>query len=119
MSDVTLNQVIAEADMLPPDEQKELFRYLEKKINRQPLPEWPITPPIVRTCTPKDRSKEDEWFRQHRDEYVGQWIALDGDRLLGHNEDFKVVATAARNAGVADALIFFVELRNAPDFVVW
>jgi hypothetical protein len=75
-----------------------------------PPPELPIKPRIIATNLPiKDRSKENAWLAQHRDEYAGQWVALDGDRLLGHSKRFKDVAKAADDAGIPDALIFIVE----------
>ncbi len=73
-------------------------------------PQLPIKPKIIATNLPiKDRSKENAWLARHRDQYAGQWIALDGDRLLGHGKRFKDAARAADDAGVPDALIFIVE----------
>jgi|SRR5262245_35769438 len=80
-------------------------------------PQLPIKPRIVATNLPiKDRSKENAWLALHRDEYAGQWVALDGDRLLGHGKRFKEVAKAADDAGVPDALIFIVEGSQSPPF---
>lgn len=30
----------------------------------------------------KDRTRELAWIKEHRHEYAGQWVALDGDRLI-------------------------------------
>ena len=35
------------------------------------------------SCEPmKDRTREMKWIEEHKHEYVGQWVALDGDRLI-------------------------------------
>lgn len=78
-----------------------------------PTPELPITPKFIGTYMPKDRTKEHEWLRLHCDEYARQWVALDGDRLLGHGYNLKEVAEAAKQNGVEDALFVRVEPSDA------
>ena len=29
-----------------------------------------------------DRMRENQWVKDHKHEYAGQWVALDGDRLV-------------------------------------
>lgn len=43
---------------------------------------------------------EREWIERHRDEYLDQWVALDGDRMIAHGPDARSVYLAARAAGV-------------------
>jgi hypothetical protein len=57
----------------------------------------PALPPIHRTAEPVDCKLEMRWVSEHRKEYVGEWIALDGDRLLAHGTDAKAVFAAARS----------------------
>jgi hypothetical protein len=45
-------------------------------------------------------SKELRWLKEHRHEYVGQWVALDGDRLVAHGTNAREVFQEAREAGV-------------------
>jgi hypothetical protein len=132
MLDTAVEKVIAEIERLSSEQQKEVFKHLEKKVNGKRLAgasltpgtvdtvRLPIKPRTVATNLPiKDRSKEKAWIERHRDEYAGQWIALDGDRLLGHGKSFKDVAKSADDAGVPDALIFIVEepdKAQRPDF---
>ncbi len=42
-------------------------------------------PPTVKSVALLDRSRaaEFDWLREHAREYPGQWVALDGSRLLG------------------------------------
>jgi hypothetical protein len=49
-------------------------------------------PPVVKAVAVVDRSRtaEFDWLREHARKYAGQWVALDGTRLLAadpHLED--------------------------------
>jgi hypothetical protein len=69
-----------------------------------------LTPRIIgEGSPPKDRSREQAWFAAHRNQYAGQWVAIDGDRLLGNGTNLKQVVDAAHDAGVKDAMIARVE----------
>lgn len=122
MLDTAVEKVITEIERLSSEQQREVFECLEKKVKSKhqsgaaSAPETvgeahlPITPQAAAHKLPiKDRSKEKAWLASHRNEYVGQWVALDGDRLLGHGKSLRDVAKAADDAGVFDALIFIVE----------
>jgi hypothetical protein len=50
-----------------------------------------------------------DWINEHGSAYSGEWLALDGDRLLAHGEDLKAVAAAARAQGVEFPLLHLVE----------
>jgi len=50
----------------------------------------------VKRVPQPDRSREMRWIKGHREEYAGQWIALDGDQLLSHGTDAHQVFAAAR-----------------------
>ena len=43
-----------------------------------------------------DRSMEAQWISDHGHEYAGEWVALDGDRLLAHGMDAKLVFAEGR-----------------------
>lgn len=119
MSDSAFEKVIAEIETLSPDHLLQLRWRLDEKLRAlRQAPELPITPRLIgKTQPPKDRSREDEWLARHRDEYAGQWVALDGDRLLGHGPHLKEVAEAAHQAGVKDALLVRVEPSHAPPYI--
>lgn len=56
-----------------------------------------------------DFTKQHEWLRQHRHEYAGQWVVLDGDRLVGHSKNGKEIVEIVRQARATGLLIPFVE----------
>ena len=75
--------------------------------------------PAVRFTTPVDRSRELHWLADHRKEYAGQWVALDGYRLLASGADPKKVFTAAGKSGVPHPLFHWVEPLDALPFGGW
>jgi Family of unknown function (DUF5678) len=50
-------------------------------------------------------------------EYGGQWVALDGDRLIAHGPEADAVFTAARQDGAYLPLVTFIEPADALPFV--
>jgi plasmid stability protein len=71
---------------------------------------------LARNLPIKNRGREVEWLQKHRDEYAGQWIALDGERLIASGDDLKQVVSTARRLGVPDALMMRVEANDALPF---
>ncbi|MEW6128965.1 MAG: DUF5678 domain-containing protein [Acidobacteriota bacterium] len=126
MSEVTLEKVIAEIDALNQESLRQLRQVVDEKLQRleqatsEPTPnKLPVPRFLGYTAPPKDRTKEYEWLRAHRQEYLHQWVALDDDNLLAHGKKFKEVIETARQKGVPDALMIFVEPPDAPPFVLW
>lgn len=76
-----------------------------------------MTAKITGTYTPKDRTREDEWLRHHKHEYVGQWVALDGDSLLAAGQNLtEVMAEARARQADCNPMCVLVEDPNAPPF---
>jgi hypothetical protein len=58
------------------------------------------------------RAREIRWREAHSEvlrQYAGQWVALEGERIVAHGPDAARVAVEARNLGVAIPYIFRVE----------
>ncbi|MGH9937988.1 MAG: DUF5678 domain-containing protein, partial [Blastocatellia bacterium] len=107
MQDTAVEKIVTEFEQLSFEQQTEVFRRLEEKLTGELIAKrLPREPRVVGHYTPKDRTKENEWLRQHGEKYAGQWVALDGARLLSHGNNLKEVAEAAEKSGVNDA--FFV-----------
>lgn len=90
---------------------------LEEKLSLKPeRPKFPSK--IIATDLPvKDRSQEYDWLAKNRDKYDGKYVALNGDRLIAVGDNYKDAAIKARELGIGDALIVYVEGSNHPRFI--
>jgi plasmid stability protein len=91
---------------------------LEEKLNPEEQNGASAQPPrvLARDLPIKDRAREVEWLKNHRDEYAGQWVALNGEKLIASGDDLKQVVSTARRLGVPDALMMRVEPNDALPF---
>lgn len=103
----TLEQIINEARTLSPAEKGKLRQALDRELE-QPAP--------VQSSKPNYRTYEREhaWVDAHRDEYLGQWVAVEGDSLVAHDTNPRKVYLAARDAGIEVPYIVHVQKREEP-----
>ncbi len=78
--------------------------------------------PSAREGSPKpvplpDPEPNDRWIRKHRHEYAGQWIALDGDRLIAHSTSAEEVFAAADEDGAYLPLLTYIPPADSPPFI--
>jgi hypothetical protein len=66
-----------------------------------------------------ERRRERQWLLQHGKEYEGQWVALDGDCLLSHGTDGRLVLAEARRIGVSVPFVVRVEKPDELPFGGW
>jgi hypothetical protein len=66
----------------------------------------PVRPARLKSL---DRSHELAWITQHRREYQGEWVVLDGNRLIGHGTDPGPLVERARAQGVERPLVTRIE----------
>ena len=78
-----LNDLIERSGELTPEEKQRLARFLSEQVGRDSTGTQENVPPrVVR----HDRQKGEQsvaWLKAHADEYAGQHVALNGDRLVG------------------------------------
>ena len=112
MPSATLERILNEVKRLTPEERRELREALEREAVCAV-----VLPPAG---VDNDRwEREQRWLDEHREEYLGQWVALEGDRLLASGADGRAVYEAARAAGVRAPLVTRVEPRDALPFAGW
>ncbi|MCI0338624.1 MAG: DUF5678 domain-containing protein [Acidobacteria bacterium] len=105
MSNPTVQSILQQIAKLSEGEKAELRARLDQQLITNGL-DFPDQ--SVLKIEPKDVASL-RWLNKHRDEYIGHWIALDGDQLLAHGTDLSSVATEARAKGVQYPLLHFVE----------
>jgi|SRR6185369_6928786 len=104
---LSFDQIIKSIEQLPPPEQERIRRWLEEKETSNGVTEA--------SPTHSGRSaKSLRWLHENRERYSGQWVALDGDRLIASGPTAKEVYSKAKTQGVE---IPFVELVTKDDAV--
>jgi hypothetical protein len=107
MADVNFEEVLKVVRSLAPEERVRLRKWLaENEQNRRSQGE-----PGAAQSAPR-RAREMRWLSQHEARYAGQWIALDGDRLLSHGPDARKVYAEAHAAGVKAPFVAYAEDPN-------
>ena len=61
-----------------------------------------------------DRSRETAWIAAHEREYAGEWVILDGERLIGHGDDPKPIVELARSQGIERPLVMQMRREFGP-----
>ena len=68
--------------------------------------------------TSENGSADLDWLAAHAHEYVAQWVALSGGRLIAHGSDARAVRDEARRKGVAVPLMHRPEAEGEPQ-ILW
>jgi Family of unknown function (DUF5678) len=121
MSSVAFDQLRDQLLRLPPDVIRTLRAALElePKDRQKLLDELPDQQPLDRSVAPipmPDYKSALQWLADHAREYAGQWVALDGARLIAYGTDHNQVFVAAKADGAYLPLIELVEDPDAPPF---
>jgi hypothetical protein len=66
-----------------------------------------------------DFSKTRQWIELHRVEYIGKWVVLDGDRLIGFGDDPRPIVERARAQGVKLPFVEFIRDDSEPFAGAW
>jgi hypothetical protein len=118
MSRPTVESILKQIAGLPPGEQERL-RALLLSGGDDSLAARPHGLP-VRLANPipePDLLGAMEWIGLNYDQYRGQWVALDGSRLIYCSADHSEVVEAAKSDGAYLPLITFIELNPIRPFV--
>jgi hypothetical protein len=98
----TLEQVMEAARALPIEERRLLRQWLEEQ-EREPE-QWRQREEEVRQQSERFR-RAMRWIDENRAQYMGQWVALDGDRLISHGQDARQVHLDAKAAGIESPFV--------------
>ncbi len=122
---ITAENILAQVNQLPAVERQKLIAILNRNLGGSEFPdrqsddstpqaEVKIPPARIISVNAEfnDRAQEYEWLRQHRSEYIGQWVALEGDQLIAYGNSAKEVFDKVDALGIELPLVLLVEDPN-------
>jgi hypothetical protein len=102
---LSVDEIIKSIAQLPAAERERIRRWLEEKVATNGEGQG--------SQAHANRSARSlRWLHENREKYSGQWVALNGNRLMASGPTAKEVYSKAKAEGVE---IPFVELVTAPD----
>jgi Family of unknown function (DUF5678) len=132
MMDKVMQQVAALISPLSLDEKLTIVKFLIDQAKQDAIQsnsEAPINGTLQEV---NDRSKEIsadvpdryfrreyEWLRQHRHEYPGQYVVLEGEKLFAHGTDGRKALAEARQAGAKHPVVVRIEAEDELPFGGW
>ncbi len=115
MSTITVENILKQIDQLPIFEQNRLARLLEERRAQQaPKPAKPPRDKRLPDRPAIDDSRERAWIEEHRREYAGMWVALDGYRLIAANPNQAEVWAAVKEDGAKLPLVCRIPSPDEP-----
>ncbi|MGE0882130.1 MAG: DUF5678 domain-containing protein [Blastocatellales bacterium] len=114
MSQATAEMILAEIAALPADEREKLRTLL----NQQPTAgqDQEQASAFIRSFDERDPALSLRWVEEHGEEFAGQYVALDGDRLVAHGTDPKEIIATVRASGLNGLFFTLVPPADAPPF---
>lgn len=79
VEDLAVQNILNQIRQLPRVEQLRVAQLIEEQqltLGKAPLDKRVPAQPMP------DRAREKKWVEEHKHEYPGQWVAIDGDRLI-------------------------------------
>jgi hypothetical protein len=96
------DEVLEILSHLPDDKKADVLRYaasVDASFGNEARP----------TVSPDRAAASMQWISEHRAEYAGKWVALDGDRLVASGDDGKEVVATVRRLGISGPFITRIE----------
>ncbi len=114
MSQATAELILAEIAALPPEEREKLRALLNRRPSSAPdETEQSVFIPLFDAS---DSEPSLRWIEEHRAEFAGQYVALNGDRLVAHSADPQEVIAAIRASGLNGLFFTLIPPADAPPF---
>lgn len=104
MSGSRIEDILREIAQLPPSDRHRLRHLLDQSEEHAASRDRAVSLVPVPNST-----RELQWLVDHGRQHAGQWVALDGDRLIAHGPVASEVFDAADADGACLPLITFVE----------
>jgi len=113
----SVQTLLQEASRLSRPDQMELIGLLIQKVNASTAAQEPRRTTSIRQ--PFSRDREVRWLAENRTRYVGQWVVVEGDRLIANGTNSREVFQAAKQAGIEVPFLVQVEPEDQLPFGGW
>ena len=111
MSSQLLETIKQQAEALTASEKSELARHLLGQVQgEEQIQTAPIEPGDEEV-----RLRRLDWLKAHREEFAGEYVALDGDVLVGHGATIAEAHEQAKRKGVQSP--FLVRLTSEKEIL--
>jgi hypothetical protein len=101
---------------LTPEEKLEVARFLEEDAARELSP---FGEPCGDPDNDQKRARRMAWLKAHREEYAGQYVGLDGDRLVGSGATIRQAHDQAISHGVEHPFLTHISSASDAPFGGW
>lgn len=105
MSTTLIETIKEQLAALTPQEQAEVWQFLTEHLKAASHPTPPTRPEEDIEVAETRRRKRMEWMKAHDAEFSGQYVALDGDHLVGLGRTFREAKEVARATGHFDVFV--------------
>ncbi len=103
-------QIIESIQQLPASEQEKVLHWLEdKRRPRLAGEDWQERTDKFHLAL--------RWIDEHRAEFLGKWVCLEGDSLISYGEDAKQVYAEAKAKGIK--IPFIEQVREVETSAYW
>jgi hypothetical protein len=109
--EMTAEHILILIEKLPSAERAKLNQLLTEQASEPAKPKPPRDKRVPSQPMPDD-TREIEWIEQHKHEYPGQWVALDGGRLIAASPIQQEVWDAVKADGAKLPLVHRI---SSPD----
>lgn len=109
----TAEFILAEIAALPADERAKLISLLNRNAGQESDLRDGVYGPWFDSPDPEPSL---QWIRENREEFAGQYVAIDGARLIAHSFNPDEVIAAVRSAGLNGVFFTLIPPADEPTF---
>lgn len=118
MATELLHHLMERSNEPTPEEKERLARFLSEQVKNSNGDEESSSRQLPRTDPLKGQLSV-AWLKAHANEYAGQHVALDGDRLVGSGRTIRDAEIAAQRNGYPQALLIHVPPKEGGTWGGW
>lgn len=119
MSEEQISHLKAQLVSLTRHEKLELARFLSEQARLDAAAPDSETAASDYHASANKRAQHLAWLKAHREQYAGQYVALDGDRLAGSGTTMREAREQAQQQGVAQPFLVHVSSERDAPFGGW